>query len=941
MIALVSVLVLGGLERTAQDPRVTHDDTHPHDPLTLEFEPTVLGEQCSLPDRLLAATFVIDSSPHLESGGEPFMRLALLAGILALTVVPIAAQTDAKATGFSSSFTEDLDRVWTGSEYWANRLQDWRVQDGRLECVSVPRLRMRTLHLLTHRLDSRSGAFSLSVTSGVIESSRGGADTSSRGFLIGAGGSKMDWRAAAVIHGFPGPGAGIYAGVDARGQAFLRDFAKAPPTPGSERGRQEAPEGEIILRLDGRPEKSGLYRLVIEAWDPRAGTILSRAEMPVDADRVVGNLALVYDPVPGAPARKFWFREWRAAGDKLAVDRQRGFGPVISSLYTLSRGTLRLTAQLAPLGKDDDDQVLLQVNRQGKWITVDESRLDRPSFNATFEVTDWDDAQDHAVRVAYVLRHRGGRVEPRVWTGQVRRDPKDNETIVVAAFTGNHNNSHDIGRGWGRKAKGPLSNWIDGMWFPHADLTQRVKKHEPDLLFFSGDQVYEGKSPTFADRKQIELDYLYKWYLWCWAWRDLTREIPGICLPDDHDVYQGNVWGEGGRKARSQESGGYVHPARFVKMVQRTQTSHLPVSSDPAPVEQDIGVYFTDLNWGGVGFAIIEDRKFKSGCADHGLPPSGTRRTDHFNDPEFDVEKLDLEGLKLLGDRQLAFLRGWAADWRGVEMKAALSQTVFANMATHHGAGLKYLVADLDSNGWPQSGRNRALAELRRGFACHIAGDQHLATVVHHGIDVHRDAIWSFCVPSVANFYPRKWMPALAGANRRDGAPAWMGDHRDGFRNLVTVHAVANPGIKTGRHPADLHDKMAGYGIVRFRKDKRLISFECWPRWADPGNPEHGQYEGWPQTIRQTDNYAPEPFGYLPLVVVAGMQDPVIQVIHEGRSEIVYTLRIQGDSFQPKVFEDGVYTLRVGELDTPEMIVRPGLKPNSVPGGTPMMLRFE
>jgi hypothetical protein len=50
-------------------------------------------------------------------------------------------------------------------------------------------------------------------------------------------------------------------------------------------------------------------------------------------------------------------------------------------------------------------------------------------------------------------------------------------------------------------------------------------------------------------------------------------------------------------------------------------------------------------------------------------------------------------------------------------------------------------LADLDSNGWPQSGRARALKEIRRCFALHIAGDQHLATVIHHGVNSWEDAI--------------------------------------------------------------------------------------------------------------------------------------------------------------------------------------------------------
>ena len=30
---------------------------------------------------------------------------------------------------------------------------------------------------------------------------------------------------------------------------------------------------------------------------------------------------------------------------------------------------------------------------------------------------------------------------------------------------------------------------------------------------------------------------------------------------------------------------------------------------------------------------------------------------------------------------------------------------------------------------------NKALIEMRKAFALHIAGDQHLATIIHHGVN--------------------------------------------------------------------------------------------------------------------------------------------------------------------------------------------------------------
>jgi hypothetical protein len=64
------------------------------------------------------------------------------------------------------------------------------------------------------------------------------------------------------------------------------------------------------------------------------------------------------------------------------------------------------------------------------------------------------------------------------------------------------------------------------------------------------------------------------------------------------------------------------------------------------------------------------------------------------------------------------------------------------------------------------------------------------------------------------------------------------------------------------------------------------------------------------------DNYGRKAYGELPTIKVSGMVEPVVQVIDEADGEIVYTLRIKGTTFRPKVFRDGTYTVKVGELGT-------------------------
>jgi hypothetical protein len=243
-------------------------------------------------------------------------------------------------------------------------------------------------------------------------------------------------------------------------------------------------------------------------------------------------------------------------------------------------------------------------------------------------------------------------------------------------------------------------------------------------------------------------------------------------------------------------------------------------------------------------------------------------------------------------------------------MKAVLSQTVFANVAHIHGGASNRLHADMDSNGWPQTGRNKAVTAIRKGFANMICGDQHLGSLVHHGVEEWRDSGYSFCVPSIANLYLRWWMPLEEGKNREKGSPEYTGDHIDGFANKITVHAAANPDAKPKTNNK-LTTRSAGFGVIKFNRKTRKITMECWPRNVDITDPAGKQYLGWPLTVSQEDNYGRKAKAYLPTLKIAGDANPVVQIIDESDSSIVYTLRINGNSFRPKVFKAGKYTIKI------------------------------
>ncbi len=263
-------------------------------------------------------------------------------------------------------------------------------------------------------------------------------------------------------------------------------------------------------------------------------------------------------------------------------------------------------------------------------------------------------------------------------------------------------------------------------------------------------------------------------------------------------------------------------------------------------------------------------------------------------------------------------MKSWAADWKNADMKVLLSQTIFANVANLHGPEKLKLVADYDSNGWPQTGRKKALAELRKGFVFHIAGDQHLATIVQHGIDDWNDSGYSFCVPSIASGYPRSWLPICEGKDRKAGAPNYSGKFLDGFGNYITVLAAANPTKTLGAVDtiSDLRAKASGYGIVRLEKKNLTLTMECWPLDENPKSASAKQFPGWPQTIKVQENYAKKAKAFLPTIELSGITNPVFQIINEKNNEIVYTIRVKENIFRPKVFDKGFYTIKVSNPDT-------------------------
>lgn len=274
-------------------------------------------------------------------------------------------------------------------------------------------------------------------------------------------------------------------------------------------------------------------------------------------------------------------------------------------------------------------------------------------------------------------------------------------------------------------------------------------------------------------------------------------------------------------------------PGEWVNAIEKTHVGHLPDPAENTTLPIGIKPYYTDLVYGGVGFAILEDRKFKTGPKS--LPED---------------ERTNGENADLLGEAQENFLNRWADDWDEQEMKCVLSQTIFCTAATHTGQNLKRTKSYFDSGAWPKDARNRAVRIMGDCNALAIHGDQHLGILLRHGIDDFDDAGYAFMVPGTANGFPRAWWPG-----EKTSMPSlqknYTGKFHDDAGHPIHVLAVGNPEpgsntIPKTENPAEIgRRKGSGYGVVDFVPTTGTAVVSLY-RYGAPDE----QFDGFPKSIR-------------------------------------------------------------------------------------------
>ena len=145
----------------------------------------------------------------------------MLAGLLAVVAADAVANDDLHRVEI-----EPVEaRRWIGAAWQPSRLQDWRIEQGRL-VNDDGRLPVRTSHVLDGRLDPDAPTAAIVLETTIRPVGDGPLEPDAfAGILIGAGGPDVDPRLTSIVQQVPAPDGGLLAVMDGTRSPALLDFS--------------------------------------------------------------------------------------------------------------------------------------------------------------------------------------------------------------------------------------------------------------------------------------------------------------------------------------------------------------------------------------------------------------------------------------------------------------------------------------------------------------------------------------------------------------------------------------------------------------------------------------------------------------------------------------------------------------------------------------------
>jgi alkaline phosphatase D len=793
------------------------------------------------------------------------------------------------------------NRQWVGDDFWANRLQTWGIKDHKLYCFR-PGINS-TLHLLSTEIkgdEAFSGTITLGRNALSMEDSVGKS-----GLILGLSDTALNYLARSTMQHFFLNENGVWLGINEKKQLFIEELAS----------KRSVVSKTLTIELLSQMQKNGVaLRFSCERKNDSMEVSLflnvDVLQFKVPLGIINGNITFVSNS--SLYLSEYFFDDFSISGEGILVKKERKFGPISTCLYSFNQNILNFSAQLMPLGLCKTDSVKIDLFLNNLWSDFMILPVDSFLGQARLREFEWPYKGKIPYRVQLI---RDSVPEGNFYEGVIAAPDAAGDQLKIGMLSCN---------GIPFIERTGMDYWQ--IWKPYELLAKKYKKENPELVVFLGDQMYEARPvPMEWDKTIYPLDYQYRWLLWCLQFNNITNRLPSLIIMDDHDYFQGNLWGEKGDTISKTsvpkitsgfvgdetdwltENGGFIQTPEFLKYAVTLQTGHLPATSGTE--NKAVPDYYTTLKFKGIGIALLEDRKYKS------APMNALQGVPSYNGFPFSdsvaVDSLNNEYANLLGYAQESMLDNWSEEWSEEKIKIVFTQSVYSCLNSVYkgynpvsgknitindtGKIATHLSKDMDSNGWPKSSRDEALKIIRKSGALLVGGDQHFPSVVQQGVDTWGDGPFSFTVPAVSNTYPRFWLP--------DSADHFQGNHyTDGFGNKISMITYSNP-AKNNALPLWMN-YAPGFAFVTCDKIKQSYKMDCWG-FSDTLK----QYPGWPVITKPSDNiYSSSPYSTVK-IKVKGVKLPLVSVIDFESGKILYSLRCNNQRL--KVPYPGTFKVRV------------------------------
>ena len=287
---------------------------------------------------------------------------------------------------YKSKLRDDVTRPYISNELWPNPQMDWQLKGGQMEVMMSKVGKLHDIHLLTHQLQPEEGSFSQSVQLSFKDIDP--KKIKRAGFKFGVVGAMPEEYRSNLFQS-----SGYLVGVTSEGKLFGPSIESKSSLP-----KSVLEDLQLTLKVE---HKGDSFDFILEASKPsiegKSSALLSINKAVRLKKGLLGNLCLFADyaqknHAPAIPAdlKEFQtdvtFHEWQISGNKVKENSNQTFGPILWTQYTLHRGVMKMTVQVAPMGKTNKEKVHLELLKEGKWKRVQSSAIHEYASTAHFRI---------------------------------------------------------------------------------------------------------------------------------------------------------------------------------------------------------------------------------------------------------------------------------------------------------------------------------------------------------------------------------------------------------------------------------------------------------------------------------------------------------------------------------------------------------------------------